>query len=138
EGVPSDSRVIAACVIKGQGPVPHTGISVAACICKECSKPDTHVFVSCGVVKERLRANACALIAVNVLEQRLITDCGVLVANRVVEQRLDTNTHVPHSSGDIKEGILAHRSVLPSADTGRVWTPCFERRRERKPAERNY
>jgi len=82
-----------------------------------------------------LRANGGALIAVNVIEQRLITDAGVLVANRVVEQRLDTNTHVPHSSGDVKEGILTYCRVLPEANTRRVWAPCFERWRERKPAE---
>src|SRR4029077_13949375 len=112
-------------------------VSAASRIGKQCSKPDANIITSSGVVKKRLRTNAGAFVAVNIGEQRLITDGGVLVANCIVEQCLDTHAHVPHSAGDVKERIVAHCCVLPTTDAGRVWTPCFERRRERKGAERD-
>jgi hypothetical protein len=77
------------------------------------------------------------VVAANVIEQRLEAHSCVLIPVGGVEERSETDAHIPDSSGDVKECILAHRGVLVKADPGRIWATCFQRRRKRKPAERN-
>src|SRR5262249_36589314 len=102
---------------------------------EECAKSGSYVVAATYVIKQRLRAEGCTLIAVYVVEQRSIASRGVLVTCGVVKQCLETETHVLDSNSDVIESILADRSALPISDDGRIWTPCFERWRERKPAE---
>src|SRR4029077_10776471 len=104
-----------------------------------------------GVQKERSKTNAHVEVAVDVAGERFRPNGHVLLASGVSAKRRTTNRHVKTTGSNGSKRTVTHGGVVEPG-VGRVQRVisqcggitgtiagalCFERRRQRKPAERN-
>ena len=84
----------------------------------ECLRPNCHVEVASCVAGKRPRTNGHVILTGSIGSKRIFTHGGIV-----------------DPGGERVQRVISHCCVSTCAT--RAWALCFERRRKRKPAERN-